>query len=50
MGESVALSYIITGESAPIISQAKKCRQKHGGFRHLLTPYGSSGSGPGIYQ
>ncbi len=39
------LSYNITGESAPIIFQAKKCRQKHGGFQHLLTPIGSSGSG-----
>ena len=39
------LSYNITGESAPIFFQSKKCRQKHGGFQHLLTPYGSSGSG-----
>ncbi len=40
-----ALSYNITGDSAPIFFQSKKCPQKHGGFRPLLTPYGSSGSG-----
>ncbi len=43
--KSASLSYNITGESAPIFFQSKKCRQKHGGFQHLLTPYGSSGSG-----
>ena len=35
-----SLSYNITGESAPIFLQSKKCRQKHGGFQHLLTPIG----------
>ena len=39
-----ALSYNITGESAPIYFQSKKCPRKHGGFQHLLTPIGSSGS------
>ena len=32
------LSYNITGESAPIFFQSKKCPRKHGGFQHLLTP------------
>ncbi len=41
---SPSLSYNITGESAPIIFQSKKCPRKHGGFQHLLTPIGSSGS------
>ena len=43
--EYVPLSYNITGDSAPTFFQSKKCPQKHGGFRPLLTPYGSSGSG-----
>jgi hypothetical protein len=30
--------YYITGGGAPISLQSTKCRQKHGGFSHLLTP------------
>ena len=33
------LSYNITGESAPIIFQTKKCPKKHGGFLRKMTPY-----------
>ena len=31
------LSYNITGESAPIFFESKKCRQKHGGLQ-LVPP------------